>query len=180
MKRVAIIGNLGGGKSTLSNKISRAHGLTPHSIDKIQWGHNWAPIPTEEVLNKINKITAKEQWIIDGWGPWESIEKRLQLADTVVIVDHDLWIHYWWATKRQFKAMFVPSKVDSPKGCNYLSVTRLIYKMIPYIHRELRPKLLELIENLDSTTAVHHIRSPRELKQFYINHCSEQTKYQNP
>src|SRR5205823_5961935 len=108
MSRVAIIGNAGGGKSTLARRLSRAKGLPLHVIDRIQWKPGWVAAPAEEVRRPHEEILAQERWIIDGWGGRENIEARFAAADTIIYVDHPLYVHYWWAMKRQLQCGFRP------------------------------------------------------------------------
>ena len=82
----------------------------------------------------------KDKWIIDGFGPWEFVEKRFREADAIIYVDLPLIMHYYWATKRQLKCLFKP-RIDGPPGCPMLPVTFKLYKMMWHLHKEIRPKL---------------------------------------
>src|SRR5579859_5588543 len=109
MTRVAVIGNAGGGKSTLSRKLGQALGLPVHSIDKIQWRPGWTRAPDEEVRSAHEAILASGRWIIDGWGGWDNMQARFEAADTIIFVDFPIAVHYWWAFKRQVKCLFLPN-----------------------------------------------------------------------
>jgi len=170
MTRVAIIGNAGGGKSTLSRKLSQALGLELFAIDRIQWKPGWVPASPEEIKRRHNAILAHERWIIDGWGTHETIVARFEAADTIILVDHPLHIHYWWALKRQIKCLFQP-RMDGPEGCPMLPMTWPLLKMIWVIHRQARPQLVELIDSYRGKKQVVHIHSPRELHKFIQVYC---------
>jgi len=43
MTRVAVIGNAGGGKSTMCRSLRHVQQLPYYAIDKIQWKPNWGP-----------------------------------------------------------------------------------------------------------------------------------------
>lgn len=163
MVRVSVIGNAGGGKSTLCRALSKALGIPLFSIDQIQWKPGWIPVSHEEVKMQHDGILAQERWIIDGWGSFELIETRFQAADTIIFVDHPLYIHYWWALKRQVASIFLP-RVDGPEGCPMLPMTGRLLKMIGDIHYHLRPRLLELVNGFRADKQVIHITSPRELR----------------
>lgn len=49
MKRIAVIGNAGGGKSTLCRKLSKAKNIPLYPIDRIQWKPGWKPALADEV-----------------------------------------------------------------------------------------------------------------------------------
>lgn len=162
MTRVAVIGNAGGGKSTMCRALSKTHGLPYFAVDKIQWKPGWVLTPEHEYDEKHRALIAKERWLVDGFGSWPSILERFSAADTIIFVDHPIWIHYWWATKRQIKSIF-GGRPDGPEGCPMLPVTLKLYRMMWHLHRDTRPKLLELVQQLSPSKRVIHIRSPREL-----------------
>ena len=171
MTRVAIIGNAGGGKSTLSRRLSQALGLELFAIDRIQWKPGWIAASPEELKSHHDAILARERWIIDGWGTQETIVARFEAADTIILVDHPLHVHYWWALKRQFKCLFQPRE-DGPEGCPMLPMTWPLLKMIWIIHRHARPPLLELVNSYRDKKQVVHIHSPHELHKFIQAYCS--------
>ncbi len=49
MTRVAIIGNAGGGKSTLGRRLSQTLGIGLFPIARIQWKPGWIPASLEEI-----------------------------------------------------------------------------------------------------------------------------------
>ena len=84
---------------------SRALGLhlriPVHEVDQIQWLPGWRRAPLDEVARTLEAWAADDSWIIDGFGPWPVIDRRLGRADTIVYVDFPLRTHLWWAAKRQ-------------------------------------------------------------------------------
>lgn len=98
----------------------------------------------------------------------KSVEERLNFCDTVIFVDHPIYIHYWWATKRQIKSLFF-GRPDGPNGCSMWKVTIPLYKMIWSLHKEMRPTLIKLIYERTDDTRIIHIKSPNELKTFAKN-----------
>ena len=171
MGRVAVIGNAAGGKSAMCKALSESKGLPVHAVDKIQWKPGWTPSAEMEVEKKLNEIMKNDLWIIDGWGSWKTIQRRFNAADTIILVDHSIWIHFWWALKRQITALFFPERLDKPEGCNLLQVTVRMFKMIWKIHRKLRPELLELVNSYKGRKEVFHIKSPAQLRHFMLQHC---------
>ncbi len=168
MTRVAVIGNAGGGKSTICRKLSAKTGLPCFAIDKIMWKPGWERVSDQEFDHEHQRLIEKQRWIIDGFGSWESVERRFHACDTIIYVDHPIWQHYWWATKRQFMSIFV-GRPDGPEGCPMLPVTFKLFKMMWWIHREMRPKMLESIAAYSSSKRIIHIRSPKQLATFAAN-----------
>jgi adenylate kinase family enzyme len=171
MTRIAVIGNAGGGKSTLCRKLSKTLELPLFPIDRIQWQPGWVPAPHDEVKAQHDRILAQERWIIDGWGSFDIIETRFKASDTIILIDHPLYIHYWWSLKRQFACIFTP-RADGPEGCPMLPMTWPLLKMIWRIHFHLRPQLLELVNDFRADKQVIHIQSPEALRLFMANYNS--------
>lgn len=165
MRRVAIVGNGGGGKSTLAARLGRAHDLPVHSVDQVQWRPDWVAAPTEEVSAVLDEWASGERWIIDGWGPMQTIERRLQRADAIIFVDFPLWMHFWLAAERQIGIARGIDRADPIAECDDLRVTRRLFETIWRMDQESRPKLVELIEANRAGKAFWHVRSVDELDE---------------
>jgi adenylate kinase family enzyme len=171
MTKVAILGNAGGGKSTLSKALSEAKDLPLYQLDKIAWNPGWVATPKQTFDREHDSIVEKDAWIIDGMSSLESIKRRMERADTIILIDNPLWIHYCWAAKRQFMCLF-QDRPDFVEGCPMLPKTWELAEMIWRIDKHLRPTLIELMENQRDNKQVYHIQSPDELACFREEHCS--------
>jgi adenylate kinase family enzyme len=68
MKRAVIIGNSGGGKSTLARRLSSAW-RSPHvEIDALLWQPGWQLTSADIYNTEHARLIAEENWIIDGLG----------------------------------------------------------------------------------------------------------------
>lgn len=168
MTRVVVIGNAGGGKSTMCRVLSAVHGLPYYAIDKMQWQPGWVETPEADYMVAHDALLTKDRWLIDGYGNWASVLRRLAAADTIILVDHPIWVHYWFATKRQIKSVFF-GHPDGPEGCPMLPVTFRLYRMMWWLHRQMRPALVAAVEGRRGSARIIHIRSPRELAAFVTN-----------
>ncbi|MBE9043705.1 flagellar protein FlaR [Pleurocapsales cyanobacterium LEGE 10410] len=168
--KIMIIGNAGGGKSTLAKRLSQSRNLPLYRLDALQWNSGWIPTSKAEFDRRHDELISQDVWIIDGFASWESIETRCAAADTIILVDLPLWIHYWWTTKRQFMCLFRP-RPDFVQGCPMLPMTGKLLKMIWIIYTQVRPKLVELVVSYRETKWIYHIKSPREMEQVVIEHC---------
>jgi hypothetical protein len=166
MSKVAIIGNAGGGKSALARRLGRKLGLPVHVVDDVQWQAGWKPAPPQVVSAAHDSWLGEPKWIIDGWGPWELIERRFREADTIVIIDFPLRVHYRWALQRQLLSALGLSQGWPPSGCRALPVTLRLLKVMRDVNRELRPRLLRLVSEEPFRSRVVFLRSPRELRAF--------------
>jgi hypothetical protein len=170
MQRIAIIGNAGGGKSVLARQLGDRLNIPIHQIDELQWQPGWIPTPEAEVAEGHVGWLLTPEWIIDGWGNWDILEQRFKAADTIILVDFPILVHYWWAAKRQLKAMFTLNRDWPPQGCHALPVTGRLFKLMWKIHRERLPQLVELIYQYQADTEIMHLKSPREMRRFIIRY----------
>ena len=170
MSRVAIIGNAGGGKTTLAIKLGNRLRISVHPIDKIQWKPNWQRASPSELKKRHDEILITNKWIIDGWGSWDLIAERFKAADTIIFVDFPIHIHYWWSFKRQIKSIFVP-RPDLPENCPMLPKTWELIRVMRLIHRQMRPQLQDMIARFSEGRQVIVIRSPKELRRFEQRYC---------
>jgi adenylate kinase family enzyme len=166
MRRVAIIGNGGGGKSILARELARALTLPVHAVDDVQWQPGWVRTPLDDIARTHARWLAEPGWIIDGWGSWESLAERFAMADAIVLVDFPLRTHYWWAIKRQVECTLGLRRDWPPKGCKVLPITWRLLQVIRRVHYEYRPRLIALLAEPHIRDRVVHLRSPRELRQF--------------
>ncbi len=148
--------------------VCAVHDLPYFSIDKMQWQPNWVPTPAETFEANHTALLCQKRWLIDGYGPINTVTARLDKCDTVILIDHPILIHFWWATKRQIKSLFV-GRPDGPEDCPMWRVTFRLYKMMWWLHREMRPTLLEAIYDRADRLRIIHIKSPAELRAFTAN-----------
>jgi len=166
MKKVAVFGNAGGGKSTLSKKLSEMTGLPLYVLDKIQYQSGSTEISQEEYQHIHEKILATDQWIIDGFGCMETLWQRLNEADSLVFVDLPLYVHCWWVTKRLIIGHF-QSPEGWPKNSPILQSSLRSYRVLWLCHKYLIPKYREYIKQVQTIKRVYHICSIEEIGQFF-------------
>jgi adenylate kinase family enzyme len=103
MKRVAIFGNAGGGKSTLARELAAITRLPLYVIDKIKFRPGGAEVPHEEYLQIHAELVARDEWIFDGFESVSLAWERFEAADTLIHVDLPLALHALWVAKRLVK-----------------------------------------------------------------------------
>src|SRR5262245_32378298 len=106
MRKVAVFGNAGGGKSTLARRLAEITGLPLHVIDIIKFPTGVAEIPHAEYLKIHADILSRDRWIIDGFDSVASAWERFAAADTLVYIDLPLLAHHRWVTERLLKGLF--------------------------------------------------------------------------
>jgi hypothetical protein len=63
---------------------------------------------------------------------------------------------------------------DFIEGCPMLPMTGKLLKMIWQIHKQIKPKLIELIDSYKETKWVYHVQSPAQLRQLIKEDCAVQ------
>lgn len=165
MKKVAVFGNAGGGKSTLARCLAEFTGLPLYVVDMMQFTSGGAKVPDDEFVQAHADLLRRDEWIIDGFGNASLAWERFAAADTLIHVDLPLWIHYRWVTKRLIKGLFA-NPPGWPERSPIWSSTLSSYRVIPLCHRNLTPQYRQLITDAAASKRVHRLRSPREISCF--------------
>ena len=165
MKRVAVFGNAGAGKSTLARHLAELTRLPLYPLDMIQFRAGGGKVPHDEYLNAHADIVRREEWVIDGFGCVASAWERFSAADTLIYIDLPLLTHYWWVTKRLIKGFFASPK-GWPENSPLWSSTLSSYRVIPRCHRYLTPRYRQLLVDTAASKRTHHLRSPVEIQVF--------------
>lgn len=164
MTRAVVVGNGGGGKSTLSRALAARHDLQWCSIDQIQWAApNWERVSDEIIVDRVRSVIAGDRWIIDGWGPWSSLEERMERCRTIIFVDMPLWMHFWLAAERQISIARGEQRADPVEGCDDLAITRRLFETIWHVDQHLKPRLIELIQRYVPGREYYHVTTLEEL-----------------
>jgi adenylate kinase family enzyme len=172
MKKVAVFGNAGGGKSTLSKKLSEMTGLPLYTLDKIQYQAGGIKVPSEDYQRAHQTILDTDRWIIDGFGCLETVWLRLNEAESLVFVDLPLSVHFWWVTKRFLSGYFNPPE-GWPEQSPILESSMNSYRTLWLCHTYMTPRYREYIKQVESTKRVYHIRSTAQISQFLASIANE-------
>ena len=174
-KRIAIIGNGGGGKSTLARKLGAMLELPVIHVDSIQFLNGWQRRPAEDCDRMLNQAAKADSWIIDGFGSDDVIARRITLADTAVFVDFSIWRHYWWAIKRQL-ASRKGQRRELPDNCPEFSVayTWKLVTVMWLVHREYTPWFRTLLSVKHESGNVVVFKNPQQMARF-VSHLERQS-----
>ena len=171
MKKVAVFGKPGGGKSTLSKKLSAETGITLYALDLIEYKKNGERASPEEYVKKHADWISADTWIVDGLGTLESFWHRIDAADTLIYVDLPYPIHYWWVTKRLLKSYFV-KPAGWPEGSSVWKGTLASWKVLRICPRFWTPELFEKIQSRGIGKNIYRITSVTQINEFTTKHCS--------
>ncbi len=165
MKRVAVFGNAGGGKSTLAKRLAGITRLPLYPIDTMQFRPGGVKVSPEDFLAMHAELLRQDEWIIDGYGGVAPCWERFARADTLVYIDLPLRTHYWWVTKRLIKGLFADPE-GWPKDSPIWSSSIDSYKVVWRCHRRLTPRYRALVGEMAASKQVHHLKSASEMSAF--------------
>lgn len=169
--KIAVIGNGGGGKTTLSRRLGEIHQIPVTHIDSIQFVPGMKIRNLDETRKILSEIAHQENWLIDGYGPLDMIEKRFAEADKIIFIDFPLWRHYWWCSKRQIKSFLGFRRSELVEGCNEASLEHTIklFKTLWRVHTQMRPELMRILNRENLRYKVIFVRTLKDWYQLYTN-----------
>jgi len=173
MRKIAVFGNAGAGKSRLSRQLAEATGHPLYCLDKLQFraGRYWpeetdgGKIPDDEYLKVHAEIIERNEWIIDGFGSVAFTWQRFAAADTLVYIDLPLLTHYRWVTSRLVSGLF-SNPPGWPENSPLWASTLQSYRNVWRCHRRLTPKYRQLVADARSQKRVHHLKSAAQIAAF--------------
>ncbi|MGF1591091.1 MAG: adenylate kinase [Pleurocapsa sp.] len=165
MKKVAVFGNTGAGKSTLSKKLAEITDLPLYALDKIQYKSGGEEVKYQDYRQIHNQILKSDKWIIDGYGCKDTLWSRLKAADTLIYIDLPLFIHFVWVSKRLIKGLF-NNPEGWPENSPVFKSSFNSYRTLIVCHRVLTPKYREYVGQTDEVKNIYHLKSIKSIAQF--------------
>jgi adenylate kinase family enzyme len=142
--RTVIIGNSGGGKSTLARRLSSASRCPHVEIDGLLWQAGWELTSVETYNTEHARLIGEEHWIIDGLGRFDSIPARLARATDIVLVDMPLWVHFWLAAERQIR--WSSGRLENPPaGLAKMPPTEALFRTISEVDQNWMPEIRRMV-----------------------------------
>lgn len=165
MKKIAVFGKPGSGKSTLSKALAAAINVELHQLDAIVYQKNGELVDSDVFNEAHTNILSSSSWIIDGFGPIDSFKQRLNAADTLIYIDLPYLTSYWLVTKRLLKGFFKKPE-GWPEGSSVLKGTIESYKVLKLCPRFWNEDFMSRLEAMSANKTLHVIKSVSELNEF--------------
>lgn len=168
IKKIAIVGNAGSGKSSLALKLHNLLGLPLYHLDQYFWKSGWVE-PERAEFEKIHNelVDQKAGWIIEGMAI-RFFEYRIQKADCIIFLDMPTYKCFY----RVFKRMLMHYGKEyfaSAKGCPECLPSWKFLKFILNFNRERRPVIIELLEKYKDKKKIFMVKNDAELKELIKN-----------
>lgn len=101
MRRVAVLGRAGAGKTTVARRMGEALGVPVIHLDALFWNADWTSVGAESFAEQQGAAIAQDAWVLDGnYSTVPGFAERLSRADVIVIVDAPLAVCLWRVVRR--------------------------------------------------------------------------------
>jgi adenylate kinase family enzyme len=163
MRRVLIVGNSGGGKSTMARRLGSLTGLPVVHLDVLFWKPGWVETEDDAFRAAVRQALEGPAWICDGnfGGSWDI---RMPLADTIVWIDQPRLVCLARAVWRAISYRD-GGRLDMAAGCRE-KIDPKFYRYIWSYDRKVKPRLEAALAAHAAHARVMRLRSDREIAAF--------------
>jgi adenylate kinase family enzyme len=165
VKKIAIFGKPGSGKSTFSMKLAISSSIKYCPLDSIEYLKNGERVSITEYNLQHEKLINESSWIIDGLGYLDSFWARIQAADIVIYIDLPYRISYWWVTKRLLISPFKHPE-SWPEGSSVLKGTIASWKYLRLSPKFWNEEFYDKLKNSCENRKLIRITSVKEMNEF--------------
>lgn len=144
MKKVAIIGCGGSGKSYLARELGKILDAPVTHLDAAFYDDEWNELPMDKFAEVQRELVAQPKWVIDG-NYNSTLQIRLEACDTVVLMDVSTAAALWGVFSRQIRH----GAGHRGNGVH----NRIHWGVIKYVstyRRKMRPRVMTKIEQFAS------------------------------
>lgn len=172
MRRVAVFGTTGSGKSWLAERLADRTGLRVVELDALFWGRDWQPATPDLFRHRVECETREEGWIVVGnYGQVRDLVWRP--ADTLVWLDLPLPVVMGRLLRRTVKRAVTREELWGTGNRETLSNAFLSRNSILLYalrtHRRNRERFAQECEALAAEKRVVRLRSRRDVERFALS-----------
>ncbi|MDR0595267.1 MAG: hypothetical protein LBF94_01020 [Puniceicoccales bacterium] len=174
-KRIAIIGPMASGKSTLAVKFGAVLKIPVYHLDQLCFlpGTFWAKRPEKEFKKLHDEIISHDSWIMEG--NFETLlPQRLSRASTLIWLNPPFWRCVFNFYKRFFRKnrhnTTYPGRLQNAR--EEFTICQLKYIFIHKFHRKILKKMIKEHFN-GKVFCVRHWKDVKTLFPFRKTHAEE-------
>lgn len=164
MKRIAVIGCGGAGKSFFSRQLSEMLDVPVYHLDNMFWDSGWIEKPEDVYLQEQKNTIEKDKWIIDG-NYMQTMELRFERADTIIYLDFSTYTCLLGIFSRYVKYKN-NSRPDVPEG-NKEKIDFEFFMFVLTFRTLRRPRILKLLGEYKSSTTQYRFTNRKQRKDFF-------------
>ncbi|MGI5293023.1 topology modulation protein [Nonomuraea polychroma] len=164
MKKVAIVGCSGSGKSHLARELGRRLDAQVTHLDAVFYDDEWNALPQEKFEALQGDFCAADRWVADG-NYNSTLRIRLEACDTVIFMDVPTWAALWGVFSRQVRH---GAGQDQASGV-YNRINWSVLRYVATYRRKMRPRVLAKIDQFAGHAQVVFLTSRRQTRRWLEN-----------
>jgi len=174
IKRIAVVGNAGSGKSTVGRKLHQLLHLPLYHLEQYFWKAGWVH-PDRDAYKIIHhELCDRNEWMIEGINVslWDH---RMSQAQAIVILKIPCLLCMWRIIKRTI-LYYAAETPASPPGCHE-RISPEFFKFLKWMwdfEAKYNAKGTELIEQYGATKQIYVLHLQKEIDAF-IRNVSDET-----
>ncbi|HZZ35571.1 MAG TPA: hypothetical protein VFE03_07585 [Caulobacteraceae bacterium] len=164
MRRIAIIGRSGGGKSSLARRLGAKLATPVIHLDVLFWLPGWKESEAEPFRQRLAAALNAETWITDGNFTGIAADLHLAGADTIVWVDQPRMVCLWRAFARAVRERG-RNRADMAEGCD----EKIDLPFLAYIwnwDRDTRPRVEAALAHHGGAARLLRLTSDAQIEAF--------------
>lgn len=162
LRRFAIIGLPGSGKSTFAKKLGQALDIPVHHLDRHMFEADGRKKDREELLALEREMVKEDGWVVEGCS-LSTLATRFERADTVLYFNFSRLLCIYRIIKRAVYFDETLSETGCARGVNF----RLIQYIWNFNHS--KRAQIEKLRNQYPSVAFQELKSPHEATEYFNN-----------
>ena len=167
IKKIAIIGCAGSGKTYTANKLQEKLNISVYHLDQYAWKPGWEKVKIDELRKHHQKLLKKDSWIIEGIY-FKLLHERVEASDAVIFLDVPRSVCLWNVIRR---SILNSGKIvkGNPEGC---TIKIFSFKFVEFLRwiwnfkSKHRSKVLETLNTFKETKQIYIFTSQQNINDF--------------
>ena len=167
MRRILIVGNSGGGKSTLARRLGEKLSLPVIHLDVIYWKPGWIEAGDDIFRADVARAIQAPAWVCDG-NFSDTWDIRMPAADTIIWLQQPRLLCLLRAMWRVVTYRGRRTRPDMAPGCNEKFDLKF-YRYIWTFEAKVAPRLEAALAEFGRHARVVRLRGNAEIASFLEN-----------
>lgn len=163
MKKIAVIGCAGSGKTTLAQRLQTLLGLPLHHLDQYYWQPHWQQPIFENFAQLHDQLCDTDSWIIDGMYA-RTLYYRCVKADTIIFLDMPRYRCLWRVIKRLLKNYKKTTASSAPECVE--SIDFQFLQWVWNFKKRSHQHILDIIELFGTNKTIYIFKTNKQVVDF--------------